>query len=445
MHAANEVIMPVLGMNQDSGKIVKWLIEEGQPVKSGEPLFEVETDKAIAEIEAPLSGVLSDIKAREGENVPVGEVIAVILTPEEAARLQAARQTPVSASPLAARIAAENGLDLRQVKPQGGRVEKADVLAFLQSHGKRAEIVTPAADGLPVAQRPRPLASPKARRLAAERGLGLTELHGSGPEGAILVADLPMPGAARPLPTPPEIISPASPVLSSPIPEPQGVEITPGSTWRLMAERTAAAWTQAPHFFLLREVDATRLIAWREMVNKTEADKVTYTDLLVRLVAAALRKHPRLNAVYQDGKIHLLPEINIGIAVAVEEGLVVPVIHEADQLSISEIAKARSELVDRARLGRLRLPDISNGTFTISNLGMYGVDAFLAVINTPQSAILAVGRITERVVPVNGQAVIRPMMALSLSFDHRSVDGARGAQFLDTLANLIEEPLGLIS
>jgi pyruvate dehydrogenase E2 component (dihydrolipoamide acetyltransferase) len=434
MHAANEVIMPVLGMNQDSGKIIKWLIKEGQPVRQGEPLFEVETDKAVAEIEAPANGILSSVKAHPGEDIPVGQVIAVILPADLAGAPTG--QTPLTASPLAARMAAEHQLDLALVRPQGGRVEKADVLAFIQAQEK-ATASEPRTAG-------RPLASPKARRLAAERGLNLAALMGSGPEGAVLAADV---EAFIPSEAPPAG-EPVAPALEAPVTpggQPTGVEISPGTIWRLMAERTAAAWSQAPHFFLLREVDATRIIVWREAINRENDGRVTYTDLLVRLTAAALRKHPRVNAIYHENKIHLLPEINIGIAVAIDEGLVVPVIHNPDKLSISQIAAARSDLVERAHAGRLRPQDITDGTFTISNLGMYGVDAFLAVINAPQAAILAVGRIIDRVVPVNGQAVIRPMMALSLSFDHRSIDGARGAQFLDTLAKLIEEPLGLIT
>jgi pyruvate dehydrogenase E2 component (dihydrolipoamide acetyltransferase) len=192
-------------------------------------------------------------------------------------------------------------------------------------------------------------------------------------------------------------------------------------------------------------VDATRLIAWREVAQKDTPVKVTFTDLLVKLTAFALRKHPRLNARFQSGKIQLLEEINIGIATAVEDGLVVPVIHSADVKSVTEIASARLELVERARSNRLRAEEISGGTFTITNLGMYGVDAFLAVLNPPQAAILAVGRIADRVVPVAGQPAVRPMMGLSLSFDHRAVDGARGAMFLEALAQVIEEPLILFS
>jgi pyruvate dehydrogenase E2 component (dihydrolipoamide acetyltransferase) len=200
-----------------------------------------------------------------------------------------------------------------------------------------------------------------------------------------------------------------------------------------------------PHFYLVREVNATRLIAWREQVLQRSSEKVTYTDLLVKIVAAALHRHPRVNASWNEGKIVLKQEVHVGLAVAVEEGLVVPVIHSADTLGLDEIARRRVELVAKAQAGKLRPVDISDGTFTISNLGMYHIDAFNAVINSPQGAILAVGRIAERVVPVKGQPGVQPMMVLTLSCDHRVVDGARGAQFLDTVANYIEEPLGLLA
>jgi pyruvate dehydrogenase E2 component (dihydrolipoamide acetyltransferase) len=433
MHTANEVIMPVLGMNQDSGKIVRWLIQEGQPVKKGDPLLEVETDKAVAEIEASASGILSGVKARDGDEVPVGTLIAFISDSAQPTAVPAGGST-LPASPIALRMAAEHQIDLAQIQSNGKRVEKADVLAYLQSR--------PQANAARLA---RPLASPKARQMAAERGLDLSSLHGSGPDGAVVAADIQLRAAAVLEPAE----EPAVPVQTSFIlaaaSETSPVEISPTAVWRIMAERTTAAWKEAPHFFLLREVDTTRLMQWKESVQKGSKEKITYTDLLVKITAAALRKYPRINSKYQDGKIMLMPEINIGVASAVEEGLVVPVIHKADGLSVSQIAATRAALLEKARAGKLRPEDISGGTFTISNLGMYGVDAFLAVLNSPQSAILAVGRIVERVVPVNGQIVIRPMISLSLSFDHRSVDGARGAQFLDSLANLIEEPLGLIS
>jgi pyruvate dehydrogenase E2 component (dihydrolipoamide acetyltransferase) len=212
-----------------------------------------------------------------------------------------------------------------------------------------------------------------------------------------------------------------------------------------MVDRLTQAWTTIPHFYLLREVNASRLIAWREITRKNSTESITYTDLLIKLTAAALRNYPRLNASWQNQSILLNAEINIGLAVAVEDGLVVPVIHRADEMTIAQIAGQRNEMITRAKAGKSSLEDLSGGTFTISNLGMYGVDAFNAIVNPPQAAILAVGRIVERVVPLNGQPAVQPVMTLSLSCDHRVVDGARAAGFLQALADLIEEPLQLLN
>jgi pyruvate dehydrogenase E2 component (dihydrolipoamide acetyltransferase) len=206
-----------------------------------------------------------------------------------------------------------------------------------------------------------------------------------------------------------------------------------------------ASWTTAPHFYLVREVDVSRLVTWRERASKQTGARLTYTDLLVRVVAAALVQHPRVNVSCKDGTIAQHAAINIGLAVAIDDGLVVPVLHRADTLSLAEIATRREDLVARAQAGKLRPADIQGGSFTISNLGMYGVDAFNAIVNPPQAAILAVGRIADRVVAVNGQAAVRPTMMLTLSCDHRALDGARGAQFIGALADLIEEPLALLA
>jgi pyruvate dehydrogenase E2 component (dihydrolipoamide acetyltransferase) len=212
-----------------------------------------------------------------------------------------------------------------------------------------------------------------------------------------------------------------------------------------MAERMTASWTTAPHFYLVREVDASRLVAWRQRVKSPAGARITYTDLLVRLVAVALSRHPAVNAAWKDGTIAPAADISIGLAVAIDAGLVVPVIHRADALSLTELATRREDLVSRAQAGRLRPADIQGGGFTISNLGMFGIDAFSAIVNPPQAAILAVGRIADRVVAVNGQPAVRPTMVLTLSCDHRALDGARGAQFLGALADLIEEPLALLA
>jgi pyruvate dehydrogenase E2 component (dihydrolipoamide acetyltransferase) len=288
------------------------------------------------------------------------------------------------------------------------------------------------------------MASPKARRLEAEQGKDLATINGSGPGGAVLAADvLAVPQASR-VPVQAASMPEETPAAASASDE-LAMSASTSSIWRIMAERTTQSWTSTPHFYLVREVNASRLLAWREQVLKRSSEKITYTDLLVKVVAASLRMHPHLNVSWRDGKVALEQEVHIGLAVAVEDGLVVPVIHEADRLSLDEIAQQRTALVTRAQAGKLRPQDIQGGTFTISNLGMYNVDAFNAIINQPQAAILAVGRIAERVVPIHGQPAVQPTMILTLSCDHRATDGARGAQFLATLAELIEEPLGLLN
>jgi pyruvate dehydrogenase E2 component (dihydrolipoamide acetyltransferase) len=289
------------------------------------------------------------------------------------------------------------------------------------------------------------LASPKARRLAQEEGIDLASLNGSGPEGAILAADV---RAAQA-----QIVAPAGEErrvaneveevanLSLPSSLPPSLEVPVSRLWQVMAERLTQSWTTVPHFYLTREVVAGQFVAWRAGIQGRGGENVTFTDLMVKLAAIALKRHPRLNASWQNGQIVLNEAINIGLAVAVEDGLLVPVIHNSDGLGLIDLAGRRADLVGRAQNGKLAAADLQGGTFTISNLGMYGVDHFNAIVNPPQAAILAVGRIVDRIVPIDGQPGVRPMMTLTLSCDHRVVDGARGAQFLSTLAELIENPL----
>ncbi|PYM93505.1 MAG: hypothetical protein DME04_11765 [Candidatus Rokuibacteriota bacterium] len=423
---ATNVIMPALEMAQETGKVVHWLKRPGDTVQKGEPLVEIETDKVTVEIEAPASGVLRDVSAQEGDVVPVGQTIALILAPREtgvtgAPSAAVASAGTVKASPLARKIAAQHGVDLARIRTGSGRIEKADVLAFVES------LKTPSSSGNGGEARLAP-ASPKARRLAAERGVDLGGVRGSGPGGAVLAIDVP--AAARPA-----VAAPAAPRVAGP-----GV----GTVWRIMAERMTASWTTAPHFYLVREVNVSRLVSWLERARKQTGAHITYTDLLVKLVAAALSQHPRVNGSWKDGAILQNTDINIGLAVALDDGLVVPVIHRADTLRLAELAARREDVVSRAQAGKLRPADIQGGGFTISNLGMYGVDAFSAIVNPPQAAILAVGRIADRVVAVNGQPAVQPTMVLTLSCDHRALDGARGAQFLGALADLVEEPLALL-
>jgi pyruvate dehydrogenase E2 component (dihydrolipoamide acetyltransferase) len=407
------VIMPALELAQETGKIIRWLKRPGETVQKGEPLVEIETDKVMTEIEAPAAGILGDVTAREGDVVPVGQTIARIL--EEAG---AAAPAPlVGAAPLAARGATA------VPSARAGVRASPDVSHIASRTEAPAAAVTAAR---------LTAASPKARRLAAERGLDVKALRGSGPGGVVLAADV-LAASSAP--------RAGAPALTA-VPRVEAPAV--GTVWRIMAERMTASWTTTPHFYLAREVNVSRLVSWRERASKQTAARITYTDLLVKLVAATLSRHPGVNASWKDGAIVRNAEIHVGLAVAVDDGLVVPVIHRADTLSLVDIAARREDLVSRAQAGKLRPADIQGGGFTISNLGMYGVDAFNAIVNPPQAAILAVGRIADRVVAVNGQPTVQPTMVLTLSCDHRALDGAHGAQFLGALADLIEEPLALL-
>ena len=438
------VIMPALELAQETGKVLRWIKSPGDTVQKGEPLVEIETDKVTVEVEAPASGVLREVTAGVGDVVPVGKTIALIFAAGEAgasttpagtggfaaptSTSSAAGSTgAVKASPLARKLAEQHGVDLTRITTPSGRIEKADVMAYVES--QKAPAGNGAAAVVPAAQSSARLvaASPKARRLAGERGVDLRVVRGSGPGGAVLAGDV---AAAK---------APAAAAATASAAA-QGVS----NIWRIMAERMTSSWTTAPHFYLVREVNVSRLASWLQQARKQTGAHVTYTDLLVRLVAAAIARNPAVNGSWKDGTIVRNADINIGLAVALDDGLVVPVIHRADTLGLADLATRREDLVSRAQAGKLRPADIQGGGFTISNLGMFGVDAFNAIVNPPQAAILAVGRIADRVVALNGQPAVQPTMVLTLSCDHRALDGARGAQFLGALAELIEEPLALL-
>lgn len=389
---AISVVMPALEMAQETGKLISWLKKEGDPVSKGDLLLEIETDKAVMEIESPGDGVLAGIRVQAGAEVPVGQTIAWIVSPGEA--------------PPSEDAATATG-------------RRADSIKAATSPVSPAAVPRAAAQEIRI--------SPKARRLAKEHGVDLATIRGTGPGGEILTADVLAavgPDAAR-----------ASAQLSS---ETVGLS----SVAKLMAERTTQSWTTVPHFFVAREVDATNLNIVRQKllpsVERSEGIKLTLTDLLIATVARTLAKHPRINASWIENGIRSNPEINVAIAMAVDDGVVTGVIRNADKRTIGEIAAQRRELAERARASKLRLLDIAGGTFTVSNLGMFNVDAFSAIITPPQAAILATGRIADRVVARNGQAAIRPMMSMTLSSDHRVIDGARAARFMDDLATALE-------
>ena len=397
---ATSIVMPALEMAQETGKIVSWIKKEGDPIRKGEPILEVETDKAVVEVESPADGVLAGIRSREGDVIPVGQTVAWVVAPGE--------QPPADA-PTAAPTA---------------RTMTAQPAATAPSPAAppAAAVPSPGSSGIQI--------SPKARRLAQEKGVDLTKIRGTGPDGIITSDDVM--AAAEGLAAAASAAAPAA-----------GAS-TLSAVARLMAERTTQSWTGVPHFFLVREVDAGALNEAREkfgpQVEHERHVKLTHTDLLVALVARVLAKHPKMNASWAGSGIALNPAINISVAMAVKDGVVGAVIPKSDTARLADIAAQRKDLTERARDGKLRPADITGGTFSITNLGMFGIDAFSAIIVPPQAAILAVGKISERVVPVNGQPGIRPQLTLTLSSDHRVVDGAQAAVFLNDLADAIGAP-----
>ncbi|MGA9641462.1 MAG: dihydrolipoamide acetyltransferase family protein [Terriglobales bacterium] len=403
------VVMPALGMAQETGKLISWLKREGEPVTKGEPLLEVETDKAVMEVESPEGGVLAGITAQPGDEVQVGRTIAWILKPGEA--------VPT------------NGYG--HVVPAVAATNLANAIVAART---AESVVAPHSDSARVK------ISPKARRLAAEHGIDPAQLRGTGPAGEILAADVLAAAEARPATD----LAPAA-ADQSPLAAKNAVLLPRSSpVARLMAERTTQSWTTIPHFFLARELDASALLAARHdlsaSVQKSYRVKLSLSDLLIGLIARVLARHPRMNASWLDGKVRPNSDINICLAIAVADGVVAPVITYADKGPLGAIALQRHQLTERARASRLQPSDLAGGTFTLSNLGMFDVDAFTAIITPPQVAILAAGRITDRVVAVAGQPAVRPMITLTLSSDHRVIDGARAAEFMRDLAAAVAEP-----
>ena len=397
---ATEVKLPRLGQGMESGTIVKWLKAEGEQVAKGDPLYELDTDKVTQEVEAEAAGVLLKIAVSSGE-VEVGRTIGMIGAEGEEVSIA---ETAAAAEP----------------------AEKAEEKPA-PSNGSG-----PAAPAAPVADGGRVKASPLARRMARERGIDLTGIGGTGPDGRIVAEDVE--GAAA---TPTAATARAAEQQSG---EVEVVQLT--STRKTIARRLTEAW-QAPVFQLTTSVDMTRSLELRErLVERLQEGetKPTVGDLLTKVCAAALRRHPAVNAHFVGDAIHRFPWAHVGIAVAAPGGLVVPVIRDADRKSIAEIAAARADLVERARNGKLQRADLEDGTFTISNLGPFGVEQFIAVLNPPQAAILAVGSTEEKVVARNGQIVIAPTMTITITCDHRAIDGADGAEFLRTVKELLEEP-----
>ena len=429
---SSQVVMPRMGLTMEEGTLVGWRKAEGQPVKAGEPLFEIETDKSTVEVEASESGVLGRILVQVGETVPVGTPIALLVKegevvpagaapaaaavpaaaaesagPAPAAQSRAASQAgKVKASPAARSLAKKLGVDLAAASATGpgGRVVAWNVRAL--------ESAAPAK------------ATPLAARAAAELGVDLAAVQGSGPGGRITRQDVEHAGQK---------------------PAPSGGTIRPFTRIeQVMAARMVASFTSAPHFYLHVTVDARPLVALRAQLKakleQRDGVRLTYTDLLVYFCARVLAHHPEVLSQWTPQGMRLLDRVHVGVAVDSERGLLVPVIRDADRLGLAGISRALAELTGRARSGSLLPAEQEEGVFTLSNLGAFGVDAFDAVLNPPQSAILAVGRIKEMPLVEDGKVVPAAQLTLSLSVDHRVLDGARAARFLGELAELLETP-----
>jgi pyruvate dehydrogenase E2 component (dihydrolipoamide acetyltransferase) len=412
---ATEIKLPRLGQGMESGTVVRWLKQEGEQVEKGEPLYELDTEKVTQEVEAEASGVLLKIAVPEGE-VPVGQTIAVIGEEGEDVPETEGGEPEVEEAP----------------EEEGSRAPARDEE---RERGKEAAPEPTMSDQITEVREPsgadgRIKASPLARRIAREKGLDLTQIGGTGPEGRIVAEDVER-AVAGPAPA-------AAPAEAAA--EPEVEQLT--SIRKTIARRLTKAW-EAPVFQLVMSADMTRAQQLRarlvELTREGEA-KPTVSDVLTKVCAAALLRHPQVNAHYADEAVKRFPTANVGMAVATDRGLIVPVIRGAERLTLAEIATARADLVTRARDAKLEQADLEGGTFTISNLGMYGIEQFVAVLNPPQVAILAVGVIEEKPVIVEGELEAMPMMSLTLTCDHRALDGSVASEFLGTVRALLEEP-----
>ena len=458
---ASEIVLPQWGMEMQDGTIVRWLKQEGDTVAEGEPIVEVETAKLQTELESTASGILSRIVAQEGQIVPIRGVLCVIAEPGEVVASSAAPAAPASASPepatqsapaangagapgvqvvpAARRLARERSLDLAQVRGSGpnGRILLADVEAALQA-------VAPSVSPAPAAEgRERVPVVPAARRLARENDIDLATVAGSGPQGRILIEDVEAAIAAQSAPAP----------ATAPEPAADGIVPLTGirgavATRMLQSIQTTAQVTLTTEAVI---TDATQL---RRGLSRHHAEQaggnIGPLPVIVKATAEALKRHPRMNAIETtsaDGtaQVQMLPEINIGLAVALEEGLVTPVIRNADGKSLAQLAAENRDLAARTREGRTRPEEITGGTFTITNLGANEIDGFTPIINPPQVGILGVGRVVEKPVIANGEIVKGETMYLSLTFDHRVIDGVPAAAFLQTVKNLLEDPWWMVA
>ena len=444
------VEMPKMGDTMEEGKILRWIKHEGDPVKKGESLAEVETDKVNIEIEAFASGVLRKILVPEGASAPIGAGIALIGAPDEPlpgqldgnGSARAAATTPVEM---------EKGAKTSEApaqKPEGLLREGSE--GYLQTTPQLAS----AQSATITESQGRIFISPIARRLAEEHQLDYTRIQGTGPNGRIIKMDIEATLAQRqaipatPIPPIPVQV-PVPEAAPSAIETGEVIEIPLTAMRRTIAKRLSQSMQTAPHFYVTSIIDTGKLADLRRQINEYGQKepvpvKVSFNDLILKAVALALVRMPQVNVSFAEDRLIQKKQVHVGMAVALEQGLIVPVIRNTDQRRILDIARESQRLAELARTGKLRPEDFSGGTFTVSNLGMFDVDSFTAVINPPESAILAVGSITPTPVVVDGQVVVRDRMKVTLSSDHRAIDGATAARFLQEVKRLLEEPFGLL-
>lgn len=454
---ATDITMPQMGFDMTEGTIANWLKKEGEPVKKGEPIAEIETDKTTIQIEAFAGGVLRKIVVPAGGKVPVGSVIGVIAGADEVVASVTSAPTPapspapapiapaaapaagsVNATPIARRIAEERGIDLARVTGSGrdGQITKGDVDAFLAAP-------TPAlGTGVSASASGRVAASPAAKSIAGQKGVDLRLVKGTGPEGRIMKADV---EAVAPQ----GVVAPAS--VTTPIaamPGAAGDVRKPLSRMRqTIATRTQQSKVNAPHFYITVAVEMDAALMLRQQINeslKSEGVKISVNDLVIRSVALGLKRFPEINASFAGDAIDVHGGVHIGNAVALDSGLITVTVRDADQKTLKQIAVEMSGLVSRAKSGKMQSGDAGGQTFSISNLGMYGVENFIAIINGPDAGILAVAAAAPEAVVREGQIVIRNIMRMTLSGDHRVTDGAQSAEFINEVKRLLESPWGLV-
>jgi pyruvate dehydrogenase E2 component (dihydrolipoamide acetyltransferase) len=433
---ATKVIMPKLSPTMEEGQIARWLKKEGDKVAMGEPLAEIDTDKATMEMQALAEGVLRKIIIGEGQSAPLGEPIAIIgAADEDISSLLSAAPTPAKQEAPAPEKQPEPA-----PAPQPAPPQAQAAAAGTPNNGRQAATAAPAQSG-------RLIVSPLAARMAAESGLDLRSVQGSGPGGRIIKKDieaaLSQPQAA-PQKYPRAVeraqFQPAQVATASAYRDEPATQIR-----QTIAKRLVTSLGPVPHFFLTTDIEMDRAAEMRRGINALDPDlKISINDIIIKVTAAALIQHPEVNASFQEKFIRYYEHADVGVAVAIEDGLITPVVRAADQKSLSQIAAEVRELAERARSKKLKPEEYTGATFSISNLGMFGIDEFTAVINPPEGAILAIGAMTAKPVVRENEVVIRQIMRVTMSCDHRVIDGATGAKFLQTFKKILENPLYLV-